>query len=123
MLKKLFQRFNSSGPSRMEYVGSTLYKKTKIQPLEGSELDLNERPEVVAVRNFDIDGQSVDAALSTGDRITKLNARVRSCGKTLGIRQFDGGLTQSFEFETNSRVIKVETESDNDYVLVRIDNG
>ena len=93
-------------------------------PLEGSELDLNERPDVVAVNDFAIDGKSVDVALRShgegANTSKRMNARVTDSRGSIEIEERDHLYTQYIDFETEARSIKVLNEKDESYVTVSI---
>jgi hypothetical protein len=100
--------------------------RTAVNPLEGSELDKNERPDVVAVDGLDVDGKSVDAVIvgrrenDEDNRSIKLEARMVDGNGPIIMEERDHFYTKYYDFKTESKRYEVEDKRDKSFVDVEL---
>jgi hypothetical protein len=93
--------------------------KGAVAPLEGTSVDKNERPDVVAVENLDVRGMTVDGVLKTHSETTStLEARVEDGDSTIFMKEDNMNFTQYLDFQVAGRSYDVRNDLDESFVEV-----
>lgn len=99
--------------------------RSTVGPLEGSEHDLNERPDVVAVNDFPMGEKTVDAAITTRGsqgHLGELSANVSDSTGMVSIKENRSQYSNYQNFADAQVKLGVENAYDEDYIKVRVEH-